>query len=538
MVKSRWLVVIICLASRFLLAQEGRYAIFLADKSESVFNVDNPSAFLSSRSIERRAKQGILITEEDFPVNSNYLLEISNQGAHILHSSRWLNAIIVEVENSELGAILALPFVTGSEYLAPLASTAGGRVRRTKGKKDSSLSVVNQVQTNMLGLDDMHKDNFRGEGVLIAVFDSGFTGVDIGAPFQPLLNEGRITLMEDIVAKSGNVFQYDDHGTEVLSIMAANQPGLYIGGAPAATYQLFITEDVGSEYRIEEYNWLVAAEKADSAGVDIINSSLGYNLFDDAAMDYTIDQLDGETAVVSKAAALATKKGILVVSSAGNDGNAAWKFINPPSDVNGVIAVGAVTSTGNLSNFSSVGPTADGRIKPDVVALGSSVSVIKANGTTGFTSGTSASTPLITSLAAGFRQAFPELTVAELYDLIISSGSLHQSPNNQLGYGIPNYLVAKEIVTGEAPPLPSLKIVMYPNPVTTGVINVDLDIPSGDHAVITIYNLKGQQVFRSEGEVTYINNPVVVEVSKFSPGLYILKVEAAGVSNTFRLVKL
>lgn len=519
-------------------AQDGRYAIFMSDKTGSSFSIDNPSAFLSQRSIERRVKQGINVTDEDFPVSQIYVQQVKETGAKVLYSSRWFNALVIEVVGSQLSDVLALPFVTGSEFLAPKSQASGGRIKRVKGKRDSNLNTVNQVQMKMLGIDEMHNDNFLGENVVIGVFDSGFTGVDVGEPFKPLIDEGRIMIMEDLLNKSGNVFQYDDHGTEILSIMAADQVDLYRGGAPKATYQLFVTEDVSSEYRIEEYNWLIAAERADSAGVDIINSSLGYNLFDDESMDYTIDQLDGETAVVSRAAAAATRKGILVVSSGGNDGNTSWKFVNPPSDVNGVLAVGSVTSTGTLSNFSSIGPTADGRIKPDVVALGTSVSVIKANGTSGFTSGTSASTPLISGLAAGLWQAFPELNVIALYDLIISSGTLAKTPNNEMGYGIPNYLAAKEIVTGVEPPSPTLAVVVYPNPITTDSLNIDLDIPSGQQVKITIYNLQGQRVFQSEGEVNFLNNPVQIDTSKFSRGLYLMKVETIGVLRTFRVVKL
>ncbi|MCB0489997.1 MAG: S8 family peptidase [Cyclobacteriaceae bacterium] len=533
---SRLASVILVLCSLVVKAQEGRYMVFFKDKAGTIFSIDNPEQFLSQRSIDRRAKHQIVISDEDLPVNADYISQVSATGAEVWYSSKWVNGVLVQVDNSELSDIEALPFVQNTEYVAPTKSSSGGRAKRIKSKKDSNIEVVNQVQTNMIGLDDMHSDGLTGTGVYIAVFDSGFTGVDQTVPFEHL--QGKLQLARDLVNRSDNVFQYDDHGTEVLSVMAARQDGVYQGGVPDATYQLFVTEDVSSEFRVEEYNWLVAAEKADSAGVDIINSSLGYNLFDDSSMDYTIDQLDGNTAVVSRAAAIAKSKGILVVESAGNDGGSSFKFINPPADVEGVLAVGAVTSTGNLSSFSSIGPTADGRIKPDVVALGSGVSVIRANGTTGFSSGTSSSTPLITSLAAGLMQGYPELTSNEIFDLIIQSGNRSESPNNQFGYGIPHYLAAKQIMEGGEVHVPTSAILLYPNPISGDTLKISMDIEPGQEATVSIYSLKGQLVFQSEGQVTYGNNPVELDLSKFSAGLYIVRVETLGVLKTFRLVKL
>ncbi|MGE0588130.1 MAG: S8/S53 family peptidase [Cyclobacteriaceae bacterium] len=535
--ESKVVTVLLILSSLVVKAQEGRYMVFFKDKVGTTFSVDNPEQFLSQRSIDRRAKHQISLSEEDLPVSADYISQVSATGAQVWYSSKWANGVLVQVENDELNDILALAFVQNAEYVAPTKSSSGGRAKKFKSKKDSNIEVVNQIQTNMIGLDDMHADGLTGAGISIAVFDSGFTGVNLTVPFGHL-QQGKLQLTLDLVNKSGNVFQYDDHGTEVLSVMAARQDGVYQGGVPDAIYQLFVTEDVSSEFRVEEYNWLVAAEKADSAGVDIINSSLGYNLFDDSSMDYTIDQLDGSTAVVSRAAAMAKSKGILVVESAGNDGGSSFKFINPPADVEGVLAVGAVTSTGNLSSFSSVGPTADGRIKPDVVALGSGVSVIKANGSSGFSSGTSSSTPLIASLAAGLMQGYPELTSGEIFDLIIQSGNRSENPDNLFGYGIPHYLAAKQIMEGGEVHVPTSAILLYPNPISGDTLKIEMDIEPGQEATISIYSLKGQLVFQSEGQLTYGNNPVELDLSKFSAGLYIVRVETLGILKTFRLVKL
>ncbi len=538
MARSRVLVLSLWILTQAANAQSGRFAIFFKDKSGTPFTVDEPAQFLSQKSIDRRAKNNASISVEDLPVVSSYIFEVKNLGVEILSQSKWLNCAIVQVDGDELSQIMQLSFVTSSEYLGPLKSAGGGRVKKINQKKDSNLNIVNLVQSTMLGLNDMHNDNFFGEGILIGVFDSGFPGVNVASAFKSLFDEGRINFTVDLVGKSGNVFQYDDHGTEVLSIMAASQVGTYLGGAPKASYQLYVTEDAGSEFRIEEYNWLVAAEKADSAGVNIINSSLGYNLFDDASMDYKITQLDGKTAVVSIAAAKAAAKGILVVASAGNDGNTPWRLVNPPADADGVMAVGSIGTSGNLANFSSVGPTADGRMKPQVVALGSGVSVIKANGTTGVTSGTSASAPLVASLAAGLMQAFPHLNASEIYDLIVQSGDMSENPDNLKGYGVPHYLAAKKVVTGEEPPQPTSEIYLYPNPAGDQPLKIWMDIAPGQLAMVSIYDLQGKLVFRSDGVVTTVNNPVEFDVSGFSAGLYVVKVEAEGILKTIRLVKL
>lgn len=537
MARSSLLILCFILSIQFSWSQDGRYVIFFSDKSGSTYSVNNPLEFLSQKSINRRLKNNVTTTSQDFPVNQAYVNQLKSLGANVLHTSRWMNCALVQVSNSELSDISALPFVMASEFIGPVKVLPGGRSKKLKQKNDTKQGEANIAQNSMIGLDDMHNDNILGQGITIAVFDSGFQGVNLADPFSSLFSEGRVLFTYDLVGKSNNVYQYDDHGTEVLSVMAADKIGAYRGGVPKANYHLYVTEDVGSEYRIEEYNWLIAAEKADSAGVDIINSSLGYNLFDDASMNYTTSQLDGNTAVVSKAATLAISKGLVVVVSAGNDGNTPWKFVNPPGDVDGIFAVGSITGSGSLSNFSSRGPTSDGRIKPDVVALGSGVSVIKSSGNTGSTSGTSLSAPLITSLAAGLMQTFPELTVNELYQLIIASASLYTSPNNQMGYGIPHYGKAKTILNEEEPTPPSSTIIIYPNPIEDGLIRIELDVNPGEIATVFIYSLQGSLVMKSEEVVSFFNNPIEINLNELAAGLYILKVEVNGLLKTTRLVK-
>jgi serine protease AprX len=304
-----------------------RYVIFFKDKQASPFSITRPQEFLSQKSIDRRTKQGIELSEEDIPVNQSYVLQVRNAGARTFFTSRWMNALLVETDVPTLDQIKLLPFVLRTEYVAPNQKLSVGRVRKMRSRKDNSIAPATRNQLQMLGIDKMQEDGLKGEGVTIAVFDGGFLGVNSALPFQAILNENRLRDSFDFVARSGNVFAYDDHGTEVLSIISAFNEGNYTGGAYKANFQLYVTEDVDSEYRIEEYNWLFAAERADSAGVDVINSSLGYNLFDDVSMDYSKARLDGKSAVVSQAASKALSKGIVVVCSAGNEGNNSWRLV-------------------------------------------------------------------------------------------------------------------------------------------------------------------------------------------------------------------
>jgi serine protease AprX len=517
-------------------AQDGKYMIFFSDRNGSTYSISNPQAYLSQRSLDRRARNNILITENDLPVNEDYVLQVSNTGASVLHVSRWINGVLVAADEGQLVAISNLTFVTKAEYVAPPGPAVGGRIRKSNQKKDSSLELANRMQSSMIGLDDMHGEDISGSGVVVAILDAGFEGVDIVPAYEHLRSEGRIQMTADIIGNSGSVFQYDNHGSEVLSVMAARIENSYAGGAFGATFQLFVTEDVGSEYRIEEYNWLIAAEKADSAGADIINTSLGYNLFDDPSMDYSKDQLDGKTAVVSQAAQMALAKGMVVVVSAGNEGNNQWKLVNPPADVEGVITVGSVTSIGSVSGFSSVGPTADGRIKPDVVALGSGVSVIKSSGSLGFATGTSVAAPLVASLAAGLMQKFPDLTVNQLVEAIVQSGSMAGQPNNEMGYGVPHYLAAIEWLNEDPPPPIPPERIIYPNPVTDRIL-IDLGAFLPVNATVRVYGLSGQRLKEVRAEMTIRNNPLELDMNDLSPGIYVLKVEYSGSVKTMKMVK-
>lgn len=515
-------------------AQTNRYFVFFKDKTGTPFTITQPQDFLSAKSIARRQHQQISITEADLPVNPAYVQQLKDNGIATYFTSRWWNGVLVEALASEITSIEALPFVNEVLLVAPGQKFSNGRTKRIKRKLDTTdQPLANATQLTQLGIPTMHADGYRGEEISIAIFDSGFQGVNTTAPFSLLNTDNRIKQAFNFVSNHSNVFVADDHGTEVLSVMAAYTEGSYTGGAYMANYFLYLTEDISSEYRIEEFNWTFAAEKADSAGVQIINSSLGYNEFDDESMDYTKSQLDGHTAYITRAARMATERGILVVVSAGNEGGNSWQLVTPPADAEGILAVGSITAAGSRSGFSSVGPTEDDRIKPDVVALGSSTVVIRASGNIGTTSGTSLASPLVASLAAGVWQAYPEFTAQEIYEVLTQSASQATTPDNFLGYGIPNF---EAVLNYLKEPEPFHNWLIFPNPVVGNQFNIQLDEITNPIQV-TVFDSKGARVSESSLQINWQNNPFKYDITNLLSGLYYVRVQSGSRQGTFRVMK-
>lgn len=467
------------LAFLFILLQlsafaQNQYLVVFKDKANSTYSVSNPKQFLSDRSIQRRAKQNIAVAERDLPPNASYLSEISKTGAKILYKSRWLNAALIQTDAVTLEKILKLPFVKGLEGAGDIrfARAKGAsevKVTRNKfGSEESTDNGYSQTQLAMLGADKMHQKGFRGEGMLIGVLDSGFQNADQLSFFKDLFAEKRVVGTFDFVDRELNVYNDHSHGTNVLSCMAAYESGKIVGTAYKASYLLLRTEDVFSETKREEANWLFGAEMADSVGVDVINTSLGYSTFDNPAQNYKYADMNGDRALATRAADWAAQAGILVVASAGNEGDDAWKYIGTPADADSIIAVGAVSSTRNIAAFSSYGPSGDGRIKPDLSAQGQGTLVGTSSNTFSYSNGTSFSSPLMAGFAVGFWQAFPELTNMQVRAYLIRSASQYENPDTRVGYGIPDFDKAYEIAELEKL-IDNLKkqgkdVVVFPNP--------------------------------------------------------------------------
>ncbi len=461
----RWTLLFVLISLSFSASGQQKIWVFFTDKGDlSAYEVQD---LLTAEALANRSRQGLGIDDRDFPVNRQYLESVVGQGAILRQRSRWLNAISVEASPEILNRITSLPFVQEIRPVASLRKPAPV----LSGNCDTMAYLGTAYrQLGMLGLDDLHGAGFRGEGVRIAVFDNGFVGVDSLPGFEHLFEEGRLLGQWDFVDSRSEVFEtciHCKHGTYVFSLMAANMPGRLMGGAPGASYMLFRTEDDYGETHQEEDNWVAAAEMADSLGAQIFTTSLGYFDFDEGEGDYTRDSLDGNTTIITRAADLAASRGILVVNSAGNNG---FNHLVAPADGDSVLAVGSVNECEEVSGFSSRGPTADGRIKPDLVAMGEGAYVLQPDGTVRQGNGTSFSCPLMTSLAACLLQRYPYLSAWELHQVLIASGDRALTPDMNYGHGLPHARRVEALLQdGFLPasafqPLRSGDLLVYPNP--------------------------------------------------------------------------
>ncbi len=534
-------VVLLVLTSAGGMAQENRYMVFFKDKQGVSQTIEEPIKFLSEKAIQRRLEQNIDITDQDLPVPQTYVKGVRDAGATPYFTTRWLNGVLVSCEPSVLPAVQALSYVERVEYVAPPArETSGGRSSGTLRRKNNNIGVETETQLKMIGLDRMHQEDIKGRGITIAILDSGFPGVNDGPAFSHIIDDGRFMeeVSYDFAHNSPDVFNYDDHGTEVLSVIAGQIPDAFTGGAYEATFQLFVTEDVPTEYRIEEYNWLFAAERADSAGADIIHSSLGYYDFDDANMNYSLEQMDGRSAVSTRAAQWAADRGIVVVVSAGNEGNIpSWRIVTAPADAVDVIAVGGVNNAQQKTGSSSIGPTADNRIKPDLVALGMSVRVIRATGQISAVSGTSLSAPLVTSLVAGVMEYYPELGSKEVVALLKQTASQAASPDNLLGYGVPNF---QAVVNYREQRVQTTPFEVYPNPLKGhDTLTISPQDPEKFQACdFEVVSSQGQVLARQTVHFNWLNRTYKANMVPFPPGTYYIRVMSEKRRYTFKVVKL
>ena len=414
-----------------------KYRISLKDKAATDYSLQKPEMYLSKKSIERRKRQGLEIDSTDLPVCKKYVDAIRKKGVHVLVTGKWDNFVTVSCNDSMLIAEIAgLPFVRSTERVwrgvAKRASERDSLIN--KPLRTDSLYGPAITQIKMSHADRLHEAGFKGQGMTIAVIDAGFHNVD---KIEAMKNIN-ILGTRDFVNPEADIYAESSHGMSVLSCMAMNQPNVMIGTAPEASYWLLRSEDEYSENLVEQDYWAAAIEFADSVGVDLVNTSLGYYSFDDPAKNYRYRDLNGHYALMSREAAKAADKGIVVVCSAGNSGSGSWKKITPPGYAENVITVGAVNKYGVLAPFSSVGNTADGRVKPDVVAVGLGSDVMGTDGNLRHANGTSFSSPIMCGMVACLWQACPELTAKEIIELVRRSGDRAVFPDNIYGYGIPD----------------------------------------------------------------------------------------------------
>lgn len=516
-----------------------KFAVYFADKTPVgyPYSLSSPLDFLSQRSLDRRTRYSIPLTPLDLPVAPSYIsgvLAISDS-IQFYNKSNWMNCMVIGTNDSTLAdSIDQLPYVNQVRWIfkgnkpqtaadfpgifGPPVSLAGAGYGIDYGKADT--------QSIMMSLDYLHKRNYHGKDIVIAVLDAGFTSTQGITGFNHLRDSSRILGTWDFVANETSVSGDNSHGTHVLSCMGGYIPGEFMGTAPQASYWLLRTEEGAAETVSEEYNWVAGAEFADSVGADMINSSLGYTTFDFPSMDYTYSQLNGNTTIITKGADLAARTGMLVCNSAGNSGASSWYYIGAPADADSILSIGAVKSDRSVASFSSFGPTSDGRIKPDVSSMGQQAYILGLMGNTQTGNGTSFASPILCGAVACLWQKYPNKTNFEIMDAVRRSAHTYSNPTNQYGYGIPNFGVADKLLqeVDFTNYYNDQKIVVYPNPTLGLTISFDYYSNLTEEIIISVTDLQGNTVHNQLDRVyeKSLNTYTIGFNKELARGVYIL----------------
>ena len=525
------------------------YRLTLSDKNNSPYSIDNPSEYLSPRALEKRARFNIAITEQDLPVNPQYVQQVKNVNNRIrvLTSCKWFNTLTIYCPDSTvLPQLSLLPFVTDIlpvanydlDSLMPLASAApeieytpmvSNNFRDSITPYDYGYAI-GQIAVHNGHL--LHNEGFRGDSMLIAVFDAGWNGLDTSDFFRILFDEGRLLGTRDLIPFRNNVFDGHQHGTLVTSTMSGLTEQILVGTAPRASYFLIRSEEPDTEQPIEEDFWAEAACIADSIGADVINSSLGYTNFDDFPQQWnTYESTDGVSSISSLAATVLGQKGVIVCVSAGNEGANDWHYIGHPADAHDILAVGAADILGNIAEFSSRGPSFDGRVKPDITSVGVNTVCVYPGDQLGTANGTSLAGPVAAGLCACLWQALPAASATQVMQYIRENGSCYDNPNDSLGYGIPDFYAAYAQHVGIPEPT-DITLSVFPNPCTDilHIANGDLQID-----MIEFYDISGKLVRTERVSGEYL---VRLNVQGLPCGLYMGKARLHnGGTHVFKITK-
>ncbi|MEI7509577.1 MAG: S8 family serine peptidase [Flavobacterium sp.] len=479
-------------------SQEDAWVYFNDKPNEQAF-FDNPLTALTQRALDRRTAQGIALNSTDAPIEQTYIDQITaSTGITVKAKSKWLNCLHIRGSIADITTLTSLPFVNHIHF-ANNALNAKMTAPKTINPVNKQLDVqttfnygssVNQIQ--MLNGQTLHQANYTGSGKIIAVLDSGFIGVNSIAPFTRMFTNNQYLGGYNFVAGNNDIFSTHNHGTMTLSCMTGYVDGQLVGTAPDAQYYLFITEDVASENPVEESYWVEGAEEADRLGADIISTSLGYFSYDNPSYSHSYSEMTGNVAFASQGANIAFSKGMVVVASAGNSGGTANPNIGVPAEATNVLAVGAVQSDRSYAAFSSIGPSFDNRIKPDVMAQGQNSVLSFTDGTIGTASGTSFSCPIMAGMIASFWQAIPWATNAQIIQFVKQSADRYTTPDAQYGYGIPDFGVALNNALLKNEEYAENKYKIAPNPTND---SISIMQPDGfETTKISLYNALGQLV--------------------------------------------
>jgi len=543
------IIVFLLLVSSFVgFSQEDAW-VYFKDKPNSATDLANPLTILSQRALDRRTAQGIALDSKDAPVYQPYINEIiALTGITVKAKSKWLNCLHIRGSVDDITALKLLSSVLKVDFAdKTLNSSTNKTAAKLKFKpinKTMETAVTfnygsssNQIQ--MLNGHLLHQLNYTGSGKIIAVMDSGFPGVDSAQPFKRLRDNNQILGGYDYINKSSNYYSGNNHGTYVLSSMGGYVDGQLVGTAPDAKYYLFITEDAisafpYSENPVEESNWVEAAEEADRVGVDIISTSLGYFGYDNPNYSHTYSDMTGNLAFASQGANIAFEKGIIVVASAGNEGQQTEPHVGIPAEAKNVIAVGAVQANETYALFSSIGPSYDGRVKPDVMAQGQTVFLSDPAGNIVTASGTSFSCPITSGMVACLWQALPGKNAQQIKQLIQQSSDNLAEPavksRPQYGYGIPDFNLA--LANGlSVTDFSKTDFVVYPNPTYD---SISFTLPNdSDIKKIAIYTILGQKVL----EKNISNQSATISLESLTSGTYFYKIESNTFSKSGKIIK-
>jgi serine protease AprX len=517
-------------------AQSPQYAFLVTftDKNPTTFTLNNPQAYLSTRSLDRRTKYNIAVDSTDLPVVGTYIDSILHLTNGVLHvTTRWQNAAVILIPDSaSILTLTPLSFVKNFRLVAyyptglhmrPAGDTIGNRPTGF----DQNYYGAAWTQIHLCNGEALHNADYRGTNKLIAVIDVGFTGANTVGAFDSLFQENRLLDTHNFILDTSYVFDYDQHGTNVLSCMASLIPETHVGTAPKALYALYVTDDAATEQIIEESNLLAAAERADSLGADVITTSLGYNTFDNPNDSHPYSDMDGNTTVAAKALNAATRKGIFVLASAGNEAENSWHYILTPGDADSVMTVGAVTNTKVIAGFSSYGPNAANVLKPDVCGMGSLDALINPTNNVIYGNGTSFATPVIAGLSACLMEAAPQLKPLEIRALISSYCDSFSSPSAQRGYGVPDFNKALAQVTAiqQVSSKSVAAFMVFPNPAKQYIV-----LQGDGKMTYTIMDLQGRIL--KQGQTLAHKN---IFTGDLASGIYAVQIQNEKYSQTLKL---
>jgi serine protease AprX len=514
--------------------------VFFADKENVEVSLADPILIMTQEAIDRKELHGTAIDERDVPVNENYITQIKNAtGITVRSKSKWMNCVYIIGSQSNIEALLDLPFVTNVEYAdKSLNLFPGAPIENKFSLEEAGQNIIynygaatNQIE--MLSGDYLHELDYSGEGMIVAVLDAGFPSIDTNPGFQKMRDENRILGTYDFEARTENVDGTSSHGFVTSSDIGGFLQNEFVGTAPQASFYFFVTEYTPSETPVEEAWWVEALERSDSLGVDVVNTSLGYRGYDNPNYNHTYEDLDGQTTFSARGANIAFDKGMILVTSAGNGGNTSFPTVGTPGDSPGTLTVGAVNSNGIYVAFSSIGPTVDGRVKPDVMAQGSNAAVINTGGNIDFSSGTSFSSPIMAGVITCLWQSRPDVPNGHIMQIVRESANLYNNPTDQMGYGIPNfenaYLALQEL--GLEDDFLMSNFALYPNPVTS---KINISFPEGiSNGTFTIYSILGNKVLSTE----ISRNLNSVNMESLNSGMYIASINSNNKQISFKIIK-